>query len=86
MYNDNYDKASMLEENLINDFINLRHSLGLSQQKMAEECGAIREMVTALENRRKHPQILTMIKFLEPFGYTLKITKIESEINKRKYL
>lgn len=84
MYND--DKVQILEDNIINDFINLRHELGLSQQKMADKCGAVREMVAALENQRKHPQLVTLLKFLEPFGYTLKITKLEEEASKRKYL
>ena len=30
-----------------------------------------------IENRKKHPQINTLIKILEPFGYTLSITKIK---------
>lgn len=66
-----------LEYNLICDFIKLRNELGLSQQKMAEECGVIREMIAIIENQKKHPQINTLIKILEPFGYTLSITKIK---------
>lgn len=66
-----------LEYNLICDFIKLRSELGLSQQKMAEESGVIREMIAVIENRKKHPQINTLIKILEPFGYTLSITKIK---------
>jgi len=70
-----------LEYNLICDFIKLRNELGLSQQKMADECGVIREMIAVIENRKKHPQINTLIKILEPFGYTLSITKIKEERN-----
>lgn len=66
-----------LEYNLICDFIKLRNELGISQQKMADEAGVIREMIAVIENRKKHPQINTLIKILEPFGYTLSITKIE---------
>ena len=66
-----------LEYNLICDFIKLRNELGLSQQKMADECGVVREMIAVIENRKKHPQINTLIKILEPFGYTLSITKIK---------
>jgi DNA-binding XRE family transcriptional regulator len=44
---------------------------------MAEECGVVREMIAVIENRKKHPQINTLIKILEPFGYTLKIEKIK---------
>lgn len=70
-----------LEYNLICDFIKLRNELGLSQQKMAEASGVVREMVAVIENQKKHPQINTLIKILEPFGYTLSITKIKEEID-----
>ena len=71
-----------LEYNLIYDFIKLRSELGLSQQKMADEVGIVREMIAVIENRKKHPQINTLIKILEPFGYTLLITKIEKDNEK----
>ena len=70
-----------LEYNLICDFIKLRNELGLSQQKMADTAGVVREMIAVIENRKKHPQINTLIKILEPFGYTLSITKIKEEQN-----
>ncbi len=68
-----------LEYNLICDFIKLRSELGLTQSQMANECGVIREMIAVIENRKKHPQINTLIKILEPFGYTLAITKIKGD-------
>ena len=71
------EKIMNLEYKLICDFIKLRNELGLSQQKMAEESGVVREMIAVIENRKKHPQINTLIKILEPFGYTLKIGKID---------
>lgn len=76
---DNEKRIIELEYNLICDFVRLRNELGLTQQKMAEECGVIREMIAVIENRKKHPQINTLIKILEPFGYTLSITKIKEE-------
>ena len=74
-------KLIELEYDLICDFIKLRNELGLSQQKMADECGVVREMIAVIENQSKHPQINTLIKILEPFGYTLSITKIREEKN-----
>ena len=56
---DNEKRIIELEYNLICDFIKLRNELGLTQQKMAEECGVIREMIAVIENRKKHPQINT---------------------------
>lgn len=70
-----------LEYKLICDFVKLRSELGLSQQKMADTSGVVREMIAVIENQKKHPQINTLIKILEPFGYTLSITKIEEENN-----
>lgn len=79
------DKKQMeLEYNLICDFINLRKELGLSQQKTADDCGVVREMIAVIENQVKHPQINTLIKILEPFGYTLSITKIKEEDTNEK--
>lgn len=40
-----------LEYNLICDFIRLRNELGLSQQKMAEKSGVVREMIAVTENK-----------------------------------
>ena len=73
-----------LEYNLICDFIKLRGKLGLSQQKMAEEAGVVREMIAVIEGQKKHPQINTLIKILEPFGYTLSIVKIKDGNNDEK--
>jgi len=73
-----------LEYNLICDFINLRKELKISQQQMADESGVVREMIAVIENRKKHPQINTLLKILEPFGYTLSITKIKGNTSNEK--
>ena len=68
-----------LEYNLICDFIKLRNELGLTQKEMGEASDTVREIIAVIETRRKHPQINTLIKILEPFGYTLSITKIKED-------
>ena len=68
-----------LEYNLICDFIKLRNELGLTQKEMGKASNTIREIIAVIETRKKHPQINTLIKILEPFGYTLSITKIKEE-------
>lgn len=70
-------KKADLEYSLICDFINLRKELGLTQKKLGEASNTIREIIAVIETRKKHPQINTLIKILEPFGYTLSITKIK---------
>ncbi len=72
-------KIADLEYRLICDLIKLRGDLGLSQQKMADAAGVVREMIAVIENQKKHPQINTLLKILEPFGYTLTITKIKED-------
>ena len=69
-------KIMELEYNLICDFIKLRSELGLIQKQMGE---ASREIIAVIETRKKHPQINTLIKILEPFGYTLSTTKTKEE-------
>ena len=68
-----------LEYNLICDFIKLRRELGITQKEMADEAETEREMIAVIENQTKHPQINTLIKILEPFGYTIGIKKIDKE-------
>ena len=68
-----------LEYKLICDFIKLRKDKGLTQQNVADEAGVVREMIAVIENRTKHPQINTLIKILQPLGYTLSITKIDDD-------
>ena len=76
-----YDEKKIidLEYKLVCDFIRLRNELGLTQKEMGEASNTIREIIAVIETRKKHPQINTLIKILEPFGYTLSITKIEDD-------
>lgn len=76
-------RAVELEYNLICDFIKLRHELVITQKEMANASGTVREIVGVLESRKKHPQINTLIRILEPFGYTLLITKTKEDISER---
>ena len=73
-----------LEYSLICDFINLRKELGLTQKELGEASNTIREIIAVIETRKKHPQINTLIKILEPFGYTLSITKIKEDENESR--
>jgi DNA-binding XRE family transcriptional regulator len=75
----NEERVMELEYNLICDFIKLRNELGLTQKEMGEASDTIREIIAVIETRKKCPQINTLIKILEPFGYTLSITKIKKD-------
>lgn len=78
--NDEEKRNELLNEiewKLIDDFIQVRKNHGLSQQKMADQCNAIRETIARIETRVMTPSISTMIDLLEPLGLTLKIEKID---------
>lgn len=69
-----------LEYEFIKDFIKLRKDLNLTQQQLADSSGVIRETIARIENQITSPQINTLIKILEPLGYTIKIDKINKDI------
>lgn len=62
-----------LEYDFIKEFVSLRKQLHLTQQDIADNSDVIRETVARIENFITSPQIRTMIKILEPMGYTIKI-------------
>lgn len=76
-YKERNDKLNKLEQEFVDSFINLRKTRRLTQQKMADDAGVIRETVARIENRITSPQVNTLLKILEPLGYTVKITKIK---------
>lgn len=73
-----------LEYQLITSFIKLRKSQHLSQQELADASDTIREMVAKIENQIVSPQIKTLIKILEPLGYTIGIVPIDREVEKNE--
>ena len=72
-----------LEEKLYNefnyDFVCLRHSLGLTQQEMANKSNVLRDKIAKIERGIYPPNIKSVIKILGPLGYTIKIEKIDKE-------
>ena len=68
-----------LEYEFICDFIKLRKEKGLTQKSLAELSGVIREKIAKIENHLNSPQINSLIKILEPIGYTVKIVPIKKK-------
>lgn len=66
-----------LEYQLIKDFISIRKEQNITQQELAEKSQIIRQTVNRVENCLTSPQIRTMLKLLEPLGFTLKIVPIK---------
>ena len=68
-----------IEYKFVKDLINLRHERGLTQQQMADNANVIRETIARIENQMTSPQVNTLIKILEPIGYTIRIVPIDKE-------
>lgn len=68
-----------IEYKFVRDLVNLRHEKKLTQQEMADNANVIRETFARIENQMTSPQINTLIKILEPIGYTVKIVPIDGE-------
>ena len=80
--NKEYDENLLkLEEEFINDFIKLRKDKHLTQEELARRANVIRLTITRIENLVTSPQLDTLIKILEPIGYTVKIVPIKKKKN-----
>ena len=76
------DKLKELEYDFVQDFIKLRKDNHLTQEAMANQSGVIRLTITRIENLITSPQVNTLIKILEPLGYTVKIEPIDKKKKK----
>lgn len=78
------DKLKELEYDFVQDFIKLRKDNRLTQEAMANQSGVIRLTITRIENLITSPQVNTLIKILEPIGYTVKIVPIDKKKKSKK--
>ncbi len=58
-----------------------RKQEGYTQEKLAKKCNIIRETIARIESGIVSPQLNTLIKILEPIGYTIDIKKIITDEN-----
>ena len=70
------EKLRDLELEVIRQVVQARKSQKLSQRVVGERAGIIRETVAKIENNLNSPQINTLIKLLEPIGYTLGVVPL----------
>ena len=75
-------KLKELERDVIRQVVEARKSQKLSQRVVGERAGIIRETVAKIENNLNSPQINTLIKLLEPIGYTLGVVPLVKEIGR----
>ena len=73
------EKLKELELEVIRQVVAARKSQKLSQRVVGERAGIIRETVAKIENNLNSPQINTLIKLLEPIGYTLGVVPLVKE-------
>lgn len=73
------ETLKQLEYDFVQDFIKLRKDNHLTQEAMANNSGVIRLTITRIENLITSPQINTLIKILEPMGYTVRIEPIDKK-------
>ena len=64
-----------LEKSLINAIVDAREESGLTQKQLSELCGVKQPVIARLENAVHSPQISSIIKILNPLGYTLAVVK-----------
>lgn len=79
---DREEKLQELEYEFVQDFIKLRKDNHLTQEALANQSGVIRLTVTRIENLITSPQVNTLIKILEPLGYTVRIEPISKKKKK----
>ena len=68
-----------LEYELIEQFIRIRRGKHITQDELSNMSQVIRQTINRIENCITSPGINTMIKLLEPLGYTLKIVPLEDK-------
>ena len=81
-YNERAERLDSLEQEFVDSFVKLRKDKKLTQQEIADAGDVIRETIARIENRITSPQVNTLLKILEPLGYTVKITRISKKKEK----
>ncbi len=74
-----YELENRLVQDLIYEFVTLRHELGLTQKELAEKSNVLRTKITKIESGLVVPSLTSLIDILGPLGYTMHIGKIEKK-------
>jgi transcriptional regulator with XRE-family HTH domain len=69
----------LFEASLIGKMIEARESCGITQRELARLSGVKQPAIARLESMRAAPHIDTVLRILEPLGYTLEIVPIKKE-------
>lgn len=68
-----------LEQEFLKEFKETRKNEKYTQHTLANKTNVIRETIARIETGAVSPQISTILKILEPIGYTITIKKIIQE-------
>ena len=66
-----------LEKDLIKATIEARERLKLSQRDLSEKSGVRQPVIARIEKGVNSPQTSTLIKLLNPMGYTLRVVPLD---------
>jgi len=69
----------LFEASLIGKMIEARESRGITQRELARLSGIKQPAIARMESMRVTPHVDTILKILEPLGYTLEIVPIKKE-------
>lgn len=72
------ENAMALEKKFVKELATLRKSNGYTQASLAKKSNMVRETIARIESGQVSAQVNTLIKILEPIGYTLSFIKIET--------
>lgn len=67
------------EVELMGKVIKAREDKGYSQRELAKLSGVRQPAIARMESLKASPQVNTLLKILEPLGYTLSITPIKGK-------
>lgn len=68
----------LFEASLIGKMVAAREKSGLSQRELARLSGVKQPAIARMESMRATPQIDTLLKVLNPLGYTLEIVPLKN--------
>lgn len=69
-----------LEVELIQAAIDARKNANLTQRELSEMSGIKQPNIAKIENLKRSPRAITLIKMLVPLGYTLKVVPLNKNM------
>jgi len=73
------EQAIHLEMNIIKETIEARKKAKLSQQELSRKTGIKQPAIARIESGTHSPKLSTLIKILQPIGYTIKIVPMKNK-------